>query len=129
MKNFESRDIIAASDASFEEKEEIKEEVLTEQNEDKEENYELPKKQEHRTLLFSLLSVICAALSVCLAVFYIPALILSVLSVGLALYSRWRLGYFDRMCIVGLIVGIFGFVFGITSMILSLTGVMDRLLK
>ena len=127
--NFDSRDIIVASPESCSKAEKTKEiEPQKEEKNETEEYYELPKRTENRSLLFSLLSVICASLSVCLAVFYIPALILSLFSVGLALYSRLRLGYFDRMCIVGLIVGIFGFVFSITSMILTLAGVMERLL-
>ena len=105
-----------------------KAEIKTEEPDSDAEYYPLPEAR-FRTLLWSLLSVIFAVLSVALCPFYIPAIVLSVLSVALSLYSRWRLGYFDKMALVGLIVGIFGIVFGIGSLCLTLSGVMDRLLR
>ena len=42
-------------------------------------------------------------------------------AVILAIVSRRNLGYFDGMTIAGLILGIFGFVFGATIIIYTLT--------
>lgn len=105
--------------ASEEYKEEAKED----------EYYPLPKDPRKRTMLFSVISVVLAVVSIGLSVFYIPSLILAALSLGAALYSRYILGYFDKPSLVGLILSIFGIIFGFGSMILTLTGVMDTLLR
>ena len=45
------------------------------------------------------------------------AIVAAVLAIVFAIISRKNLGYFDGMSIAGLILGIFGFVFGISSLI------------
>lgn len=92
------------------------------------EYYPLPQNPKKRTMLFSALSVVLAVLSISLAVFYIPSLILGVLSIGAAVYSRLILGFFDKLTLIGLILGIFGVIFGVGSLILTLSGVMAGLL-
>ena len=71
------------------------------------------------TRLFSLISVCLAALSV--IVFLIPwlGLIFGLLSIGFSFISRRKLGYFEGLALVGLIIGIFGFVFSLTGIILG----------
>ena len=77
-------------------------------------------------LLFSVLSLICAVLSVVLfAFFYIGGIILALCAISLAVLSSRKLGFFDRMALFGLIFGIFGLVFGIFSMVADITGILD----
>lgn len=118
--------VVSDEDASYSEKteDEYKEQAVKE-----EEYYPLPKDPKKRTMLFSVISVILSVLSIGLCVFYIPALILAVLALGFALYSRYILGYFDKPALVGLILSIFGIIFGFGSMILTICGIMDKLLK
>ena len=118
--------VVSDEDASYSEKteDEYKEQAVKE-----EEYYPLPKDPKKRTMLFSVISVILSVLSIGLSVFYIPALILAVLALGFALYSRYILGYFYKPALVGLILSIFGIIFGFGSMILTICGIMDKLLK
>lgn len=104
-------------------KEEYKEEIK------EEEYYPLPKDPRKRTMLFSVISVVLAIFSIGLCVFYIPSVILAALALCAALYSRYILGYFDKPALVGLILSIFGIIFGFGSMILTVCGIMDKLLK
>lgn len=77
-------------------------------------------------LLFSVLSLLCAVLSVALfAFFYIGGIIAAVAAISLAVISSRKLGFFDRMALFGLIFGLFGLVFGIFSMIADITGILD----
>ena len=71
------------------------------------------------TRIFSLVSVVCAALSVIFS--FVPwlGLVLGLVAIGFSLVSRKELGYFEGLAIVGLIVGIFGFVFSLTGIILG----------
>jgi hypothetical protein len=71
------------------------------------------------TRLFSVISVAFAALSVILSFVPWVGLILGLVSVGFSLISRKKLGYFEVLALVGLIVGIFGFVFSSAGIILS----------
>lgn len=77
-------------------------------------------------LIWSLLALLCAVTSVVLfAFFYIGGIISAVAAIALAVLSSRKLGFFDRMALIGLIFGIFGLVFGIFSMIADLTGILD----
>ena len=81
-------------------------------------------------LLFSVLSLLCAVLSVVLfAFFYIGGIIAAVAAIALAVLSSRKLGFFDRMALFGLIFGLFGLVFGIFSMVVDITGVLDAVEK
>ena len=57
-------------------------------------------------------SVICC----CLPWF---GLVSGILAVVFAVVSRKAIGYFDNLAIAGLIVGIFGIVFGVSNMVLN----------
>ncbi|MBR7117016.1 MAG: hypothetical protein IKC87_04835 [Clostridia bacterium] len=83
---------------------------------------------ESGNLLWSLLAVIFAILSVVLfAFFYIGGIICAAAAIVFSIVSSRKLGYFDRMALFGLIFGIFGAVFGIFSMVVDITGVFDFL--
>lgn len=71
------------------------------------------------TRLFSVISVAFAALSVILSFVPWVGFIFGLVSVGFSLISRKQLGYFEGLALVGLIVGIFGFVFSFAGIILS----------
>lgn len=71
------------------------------------------------TRLFSVISVAFAALSVILSFVPWVGFIFGLVSVGFSLISRKQLGYFEGLAIVGLIVGIFGFVFSFAGIILG----------
>ncbi|MBR2343633.1 MAG: hypothetical protein IKA64_05200 [Clostridia bacterium] len=92
-----------------------------------EEYYSLPGARGRRSLLFSLLSIILSVLSICLFTYYIPALILAVAAIVLSVISRVRLGYFDRLSLVGFTLAIFGAVFGIGAIVMDCLGVLDKL--
>ena len=94
-----------------------------------EEYYALPGGRGRRSLAFSLLSLIFALLSVFLFVFYIPSIIFSIASLSLAIIARRRLGYFDRLSLVGFTVAIFGFVFAVGAGILDSLGALDTLFR
>lgn len=89
--------------------------------------YELPKAPESRTRLWSVISIVLSALSVLLCPFFYVSIPLAVLGVGFSMYSKYRLGYFDRLGTWGLIVGLVGVVFGIFCLIGSVSGVFDLL--
>ena len=74
-------------------------------------------KQHRRT--WSLVSLVLAILSVLLTYFSWVGIILALASGGAAAISRKNLGYFDGLSLAGLIVGIFGVVFGIASIIMA----------
>lgn len=63
--------------------------------------------------IWSLVSLISAVLSVGLCFLPWLGLVFGILSVVFAVISRNNIGYFDTLGLAGLIVGIFGIVFGI----------------
>ena len=73
------------------------------------------KKENRRTL--SIISLAFAILSILLL--FIPwlSLIFSLISIGTGAFSRKNLGYFDRLTLAGLIIGIFGLVFAVVGLI------------
>lgn len=74
----------------------------------------------------SIISLVLAVLSVLL--FRIPwlGLTLAVLSIGGALWSRKNLGYFDKISLAAIIVGIFGIVFALCGIIFA--GILSAIL-
>ena len=66
--------------------------------------------------VWSLVSLICAVFSVCLCFLPWLGLVFGILSLVFAIVSRNNIGYFDSLCLWGLIVGIFGIVFGIGTL-------------
>lgn len=72
-------------------------------------------KQNRRT--WSVASLALAVLSILLLYFPIVSLIIGALSVGAGALSRKNLGYFDKLTLAGIIVGIFGIVFSVAGLI------------
>ena len=66
------------------------------------------------SMIAGILSIICCCLGYTGVIFGIAAVVLS-------LYSRKKLGYFDGMAVAGIVLGIFGFVFGAAMIIMSYT--------
>lgn len=62
------------------------------------------------SMVIGIISVVCCTLGW-------TGLILGAAAVVLSLVSRRKLGYFDGMSVAGLILGIFGFVFGVSMLI------------
>ena len=71
-------------------------------------------KQNRRT--WSVASLALAVLSVLLLSFPVFGLIFGVLSVGAGIMSRRNLGYFDKLTLAGVIIGIFGIVFSLAGL-------------
>lgn len=90
----------------------------------KEENdcYELPTGSSH-SLIWSVLSLALAALSVIACPLYPLGIALGVSAFGFCIYSRKRHGFFTRISVFGLILSIVGTVFGVFSMIVALSGI------
>lgn len=72
-------------------------------------------KKNRRT--WSVLSLIFAIASVCTLYFSVVGLTLALFAIAFAIVSRKRLGYFDKLSLAGIIIGVFGCVFGLTGMI------------
>jgi hypothetical protein len=102
-------------------------EGVAEEDKENEDFYTL--KSGKTSLVWSVISLACAVLSVLLCPFYIASIALGAVAILCAVISSRTLGFFNKMAIVGLIGGIFGFVFGSFSMIIQLTGVLDTFLN
>ena len=100
----------------------------TEKNEDKtgtevstqivsEEYYALPEAIKSRSLLWSVISFVCGVLSIALCPLWYISLVFAAGSIVTSLISRKNLGFFEKYAIFGLILGIMGVVFGISSII------------
>ncbi len=87
--------------------------------------YALP--TEHRSFIWSLVAALLSLLSVLLCSIYVLGMTLAVASIVCASISARRLGFFDKMALFALIVGIFGAVFGVFAMVIDITGVLDGL--
>lgn len=94
-----------------------------------EEYYDLPDSPDARRRGWSVISMFSGILSVILCSVYYVALVFAVISIITALVSRRKLGYFDGLSLAGLLVGIVGCVFGVFSLIVDVTGVLDALKK
>ena len=70
-------------------------------------------KEQRRT--WSVISIVLAGLSLLLCSFSWAGLVLGLASIGAAVIFRIRLGYFDKLSLVALIVAIFGIVFAIVG--------------
>lgn len=69
--------------------------------------------------IWSVVSLVVGIISVIFSYFSWFALICGLVAVALAVFSRITLGYFDGISIAGLIVGIFGVVFGLAGIVAS----------
>lgn len=81
--------------------------------------YEVFSKSKSKTMWWSVLSLVFGILSVGLSAFGWVALSLGVLAVVFSVISRVKLGYFDGKTVAGLMLGIFGIVFGIVAVLWS----------
>ena len=72
-------------------------------------------KENRRTL--SVASLGLSILSILTVMVSWLSLIFGLLSVGAGIISRKNLGYFDKLTLAGIIIGIFGFVFSIVGII------------
>lgn len=72
-------------------------------------------KENRRT--WSVVSLVLAVLSVLSLLLPPLSLILGILSVGAGAFSKKNLGYFDKISIAGIIIGIFGCVFAVAGML------------
>ena len=66
----------------------------------------------------SVAALIMGVMSLFCSLFGWAGVILGVAAIVFSIMSRRRLGYFDKMSIAGLVLGIFGFVFGASVLIL-----------
>ncbi len=89
-------------------------------------------KQHSRAWSLASLIVSIASLICCCFVSWL-GIVLSSFSIVFAIISRKNIGYFDGLSLAGLIIGIFGIVFGAASIILAFlmesSGIYDELLK
>ena len=99
-------------------------EVSSDETENKKEKedryYEVFNKDKPKYIIWSLISVILGGISVICAFFGWGGLIVGALAVAFAIVSRINLKYFDKISIMGLILGIFGIVFGVAVIVLGI---------
>ena len=70
-----------------------------------------------KTLSWSVASLVVGIMSVVCCFLGWSGIILGIAAILLSVLSRKKLGFFDGMSVAGLILGIFGFVFGISVII------------
>ncbi len=105
----------------------IEKETVKEYTSD-DEYYPLGTDRASRSLLFSVLSLILAVLSIFIFSFYYLSIPISVGAVVCSVIARRRLGYFDNVALLGLIFAIFGFVFATGSLVLDCLGILDAMM-
>ncbi len=138
----ERSNLPAQYDSSAEEYEDKTEETVTEEKpegktydaegvaeEDKENEDFYTLKSSKPSLIWSVISLGCAVLSILLCPFYAVSMILGAAAILCAVISSRTLGFFNKMALVGLIAGIFGFIFGSFAMVLELTGALDSIIN
>lgn len=96
---------------------EVQEEAATE------EYYALPPTLKSRSLIWSMVSFVAGILSILLCPFYYVSLVFAAGSVATSLVSRKNLGFFEKYAIFGLILGMMGIVFGVSSSIAIRLGI------
>lgn len=89
--------------------------------------YDLPEGRGARNLIWAVMSVVFGVGAIVSSPLYIMSLVLSVLSLGAVAYSRYRMGFFTRMALSGMILGVIGAVFGLFSAIVDISGIFNRL--
>lgn len=94
---------------------------------EEQEYYDLPDSPDARRRGWSVISLFAAVLSVLLCPFYYVSLVFAAVAIVGAVISRRTLGYFDGLSVAGLLVGLVGAVFGVFSLIIDVTGVLDAL--
>lgn len=81
--------------------------------------YEVFDKDKPKYILWSLISAILGGISVICSLYGWGGLVVGIGAVAFAIVSRVNLKYFDKITIVGLILGIFGMVFGASTIVLE----------
>ncbi len=81
--------------------------------------YEIFEKSKSKSMGWSVASMILGIVSVVCGGFGLAGLICGIIAVVMSVISRVKLGFFSGKSIVGLILGIFGMVFGIVLMIFN----------
>jgi hypothetical protein len=71
----------------------------------------------HKSMGWSVASMVVGIVSVVCCCLGWSGLILGTMAIVLSVVSRKSLGYFDGMSIAGLVLGIFGFVFGVSLLV------------
>ena len=74
-----------------------------------------------KTIVWSLASLVMGVIAIFTCFFGWSSLILGAAAIVFAILSRRMLGYFDGRSIAGLILGIFGVVFGFSMIIYAMT--------
>lgn len=74
-----------------------------------------------KTLGWSVASLVLGAVSLFTCFFGFASIVFGVLAIAFALWARKTLGYFDGKAIIGLLLGIFGTVFGVAMVIFVYT--------
>lgn len=105
--------------------EEKEERQIVEREKESEEYYSLPPAIRSRTLIWSVISILCGVLSIMLCPFYYVSLVIAGVAFLFAWISRRNLGFFEKYSIMGIIFGIMGFVTGIFSLISDLIGIFN----
>ena len=110
-------DDISSKNEKSEEPESYYHDISAPEKEDR--YYEIFEKSKHKTRAWSVAAFVCGILSLLLSYFGLVGIFVAIAAVSLAIVSRAWLGYFDKMSIYGLILGIFGGVFGVAIIILK----------
>ena len=113
----EEKSLVPAGD---EVKEERRVTVPGEGNSD--EVYPLPPSIKSRSLIWSAMSIVLAALALIFCKLYYVGIIFAVAALGTALVSRKNLGFFEKYSIMGIIIGIIGFIVNVFSVIADSLG-------
>ena len=81
--------------------------------------YEVFDNGKPKYILWSLISAVLGVISVVCSLYGWVGLIIGAAAVAFSIVSRVNLNYFDKITIVGLILGIFGMVFGASTIVLG----------
>lgn len=92
---------------------EFKEENKNEENGSQDYAYKSILENNKNSRIWSVASLVAGILSVVFCFLPVLGIIIALFSVALAVISRRVIGYFDSIAIAGLVVGIFGLVFGV----------------
>ena len=94
--------------------------ITAEKSESEDRYYEVFNKDKPKYILWSLISAILGGISVICAFFGWGGIIIGAVGLVFAIVSRINLKYFDKISIMGLILSIFGIVFGVAVIILGI---------
>ena len=109
----EKNDAIYAPDSYYSEKN-------TDSSSDEDRYYEVMDSSKPKTKAFSVVSLTLGIISILFCFIGWLGFIVGIAAIAFSAVSRIKLGYFDSMSVAGLILGIFGVVFGAFYMIFTL---------